>query len=75
VQFLSGRTGALRITERCETSLSGVWAAGDCAETTHIVSGRPVWIPLGTTANKMGRVAGANSSCAQPLAPAIASQV
>jgi NADPH-dependent 2,4-dienoyl-CoA reductase/sulfur reductase-like enzyme len=54
-----GRTGAIRVNERMETNLPGVYAAGDCAETHHIVTGRPAWIPLGTTANKMGRVAGA----------------
>ncbi|MBN9657357.1 MAG: FAD-dependent oxidoreductase [Acidobacteria bacterium] len=57
-----GRTGALRVSEQQETTLSGVYAAGDCCETTHIVSGRPVWVPLGTTANKTGRVAGANAA-------------
>jgi NADPH-dependent 2,4-dienoyl-CoA reductase/sulfur reductase-like enzyme len=36
--------------------------AGDCAETMHLVTGRPTWIPLGTTANKTGRVAGANAA-------------
>jgi NADPH-dependent 2,4-dienoyl-CoA reductase/sulfur reductase-like enzyme len=57
-----GRTGAIRVTERMETNLTGVFAAGDCAEATHQVTGKPVWIPLGTTANKMGRVAGANAA-------------
>jgi NADPH-dependent 2,4-dienoyl-CoA reductase/sulfur reductase-like enzyme len=54
-----GRTGAIRTDERMETNLRGVYAAGDCAEVMHLVSGRPTWIPLGTTANKAGRVAGA----------------
>ncbi|HNY39188.1 MAG TPA: FAD-dependent oxidoreductase [Bryobacteraceae bacterium] len=57
-----GRTGALRVSDRQETSLGGVWAAGDCCETRHLVSGVNVWIPLGTTANKTGRVAGANAA-------------
>lgn len=57
-----GRTGAIRVDERMETNLPGVYAAGDCAEANHLVMGRPVWIPLGTTANKMGRVAGANAA-------------
>ena len=57
-----GRTGALRADEHTETGLNGVYAAGDCAETMHAVTGRPAWIPLGTTANKMGRVAGANAA-------------
>lgn len=57
-----GRTGALRVDEHMETNLPGVYAAGDCAEALHLVTGRPAYIPLGTTANKMGRVAGANAA-------------
>jgi NADPH-dependent 2,4-dienoyl-CoA reductase/sulfur reductase-like enzyme len=58
----TGRTGAIRTDDRMQTNLNGVYAAGDCAEATHVVTGRPVYIPLGTTANKMGRVAGANAA-------------
>jgi NADPH-dependent 2,4-dienoyl-CoA reductase/sulfur reductase-like enzyme len=57
-----GRTGAIRVSERMETNLGGVFAAGDCAETVHLVTGKPEYMPLGTTANKMGRVAGANAA-------------
>jgi CoA-dependent NAD(P)H sulfur oxidoreductase len=57
-----GRTGAIRTDEHMETNLLGVFAAGDCAEVNHIVTGRPTYIPLGTTANKAGRVAGANAA-------------
>jgi NADPH-dependent 2,4-dienoyl-CoA reductase/sulfur reductase-like enzyme len=66
-----GRTGAIRVDERMETNLPGVFAAGDCAETMHLVTGRPTWIPLGTTANKMGRVAGANAAGARERFPGI----
>ena len=38
----------------------GVWAAGDCVEVVHRVTGRTVAVPLGTHANKQGRVAGIN---------------
>jgi NADPH-dependent 2,4-dienoyl-CoA reductase/sulfur reductase-like enzyme len=58
----TGRTGAIRTDDRMETNLNGVFAAGDCAEATHVVTGRPVYIPLGTTANKTGRIAGANAA-------------
>ena len=57
-----GRTGAIRVDEHMETNLAGVYAAGDCAEAMHLVTGRPAYTPLGTTANKMGRVAGANAA-------------
>jgi NADPH-dependent 2,4-dienoyl-CoA reductase/sulfur reductase-like enzyme len=57
-----GRSGAIQVNDRLETNLGGVYAAGDCAETMHVVTGRPAYIPLGTTANKMGRIAGANAA-------------
>lgn len=60
-----GRTGAIRTDDRMETNLRGVYAAGDCAEVNHLVTGRPAYIPLGTTANKCGRVAGANAAGAR----------
>ena len=40
------------------TTIDGVWAAGDCIAPLHRVTGSPAFIPLGTTANKTGRVAG-----------------
>lgn len=60
-----GRSGALRVDERLETTLGGIYAAGDCCEALHIVTGRPAWVPLGTTANRMGRIAGANAAGAR----------
>jgi NADPH-dependent 2,4-dienoyl-CoA reductase/sulfur reductase-like enzyme len=57
-----GRSGALSVSDRMETSVRGIYAAGDCCEVNHLVSSRPVWIPLGTTAVKTGRVAGANAA-------------
>jgi len=57
-----GRSGAIATDERMETNVTGVYAAGDCAEVMHVVTGRPAYIPLGTTANKAGRVAGANAA-------------
>ena len=63
-EFLAGSpvpltaNGAIRVDETCATGIHGVWAAGDCCEVKHLVTGKPVYIPLGTTANKMGRVAG-----------------
>jgi NADPH-dependent 2,4-dienoyl-CoA reductase/sulfur reductase-like enzyme len=66
-----GRTGAIRTDDRMETNLRGVYAAGDCAEITHLVTGRPTYIPLGTTANKAGRVAGANAAGGRERFPGI----
>lgn len=55
-----GETGAIWVNEKMETSAEGVYAAGDCAETTHLLTGGKVWAPLGSTANKQGRVVGIN---------------
>jgi NADPH-dependent 2,4-dienoyl-CoA reductase/sulfur reductase-like enzyme len=51
---------AIKVNDRMQTEIPGVWAAGDCAESFHLVSRRPVHIALGTIANKQGRVAGIN---------------
>jgi NADPH-dependent 2,4-dienoyl-CoA reductase/sulfur reductase-like enzyme/rhodanese-related sulfurtransferase len=56
-----GETGAIWVNEKMETSAEGIYAAGDCAETVHLVTGKRVWIPLGSTANKQGRVVGVNA--------------
>jgi NADPH-dependent 2,4-dienoyl-CoA reductase/sulfur reductase-like enzyme/rhodanese-related sulfurtransferase len=55
-----GETGAIWVNEKMETSAERIYAAGDCAETTHLVTGKRVWVPLGSTANKQGRVVGLN---------------
>ncbi len=58
----TGPTGAISVDERMQTSVSGIYAAGDCAEVRHLVTGKPDYLPLGTTANKQGRVAGENAA-------------
>ncbi len=55
-----GGSGALAVNRGQHTPIERVWAAGDCAEKIHRVSGQPVAIALGTHANKQGRVAGIN---------------
>jgi NADPH-dependent 2,4-dienoyl-CoA reductase/sulfur reductase-like enzyme len=55
-----GPSGAVAVDRRQHTSAAGVWAAGDCCESHHLVSDRKVHIALGTHANKQGRVAGTN---------------
>lgn len=53
-----GRSGALAVSRQLQTSLPVVWAAGDCVEQRSAVTGRPIHVPLGTTANLTGAVAG-----------------
>jgi NADPH-dependent 2,4-dienoyl-CoA reductase/sulfur reductase-like enzyme len=54
-----GESGAISIDEYGRTSVEGIYAAGDCAEKTHTVTGEPDWVPLGLTANRAGRAIGA----------------
>lgn len=56
-----GPTGGIRVDRRMRVcGLTGVWAAGDCVESMHRLTGQPAHVPLGTHANKQGRVAGIN---------------
>ena len=55
-----GQSGAIAVNPRMRTPHDAVWAAGDCAEARHLVSGQPVSYHLGTIANKQGRVCGVN---------------
>ena len=56
-----GTRNAVKVTRQMQTNLPDIFAAGDCVETWHRVLGKPVYIPLGTTAHKQGRVAGENA--------------
>lgn len=53
-----GVTGAIEVNNRMETNIKDIYAAGDCIETFNAITGKPVYRPLGTTANKTGRIAG-----------------
>jgi NADPH-dependent 2,4-dienoyl-CoA reductase/sulfur reductase-like enzyme len=56
----TGARGAVAVDETMATGLPQIWAAGDCVVTDHRLLGR-TYLPLGTTAHKQGRVAGANA--------------
>lgn len=56
----TGVRDAIRVDRGMATTVPNIWAAGDCVETWHRILNRPVYMPLGTTAHKQGRVAGAN---------------
>ncbi len=55
-----GMSGAIQVDERGKTSMSGIFAAGNCAETRHLITGRPVFAATGTVAAQQGRVVGEN---------------
>jgi len=63
-----GESGAIAVDDSQRTSAAGVYAAGDCTETLHRVSGRRVWMPLAQPAVRQGWVAGANAAGATPEA-------
>jgi NADPH-dependent 2,4-dienoyl-CoA reductase/sulfur reductase-like enzyme len=61
-----GESGAIATDANQRTSAANVFAAGDCSETLHRVSGRRVWMPLAQPAVRQGWVAGANAAGTTP---------
>jgi len=57
-----GATGGIKVNPRMETSNPEIYAAGDCVESTNLVTSQPAYSPLGTTASRQGKVAGANAA-------------
>lgn len=53
-----GETRAIAVNDKMETNLPGVYAVGDVAEAYHAITKEPMYLPLATTATKMGRIAG-----------------
>ncbi|MFP3177962.1 MAG: FAD-dependent oxidoreductase [Thermocladium sp.] len=60
-------SGAIDVNEYMETSVEGIYAAGDAVETWNAVTGRRTYIALAPPANKMGQVAGANAAKGRTL--------
>lgn len=57
-----GINNAIKVDRYMQTNISNIFAAGDCATAENYVTGKDSYLPLGTTANKQGRVAGENSA-------------
>lgn len=55
-----GPTGAIKVNEHLQTSDPDIYAGGDCAENVNRITHAPTYAPLGSTANKHGRVIGDN---------------
>lgn len=53
-----GETGAIATDPYRETNRADIYAAGDCAEAKHVVTGEPAYVPLALTANRHGRAVG-----------------
>lgn len=57
-----GVTKAIKVNKYMETNIKDIYAVGDCAENTNLITGKPAWYPMGSTANKTGRTAGYNAA-------------
>ncbi|MDL2281198.1 CoA-disulfide reductase [Selenomonadales bacterium OttesenSCG-928-I06] len=56
LEFLSN--GAIVVNKKMETNLPDIYAGGDCASVYHKILGKDVYVPLGTNANKQGKLIG-----------------
>ncbi|MBC1831377.1 FAD-dependent oxidoreductase [Listeria seeligeri] len=53
-----GHSNAISVDEHMQTNIPHISAVGDIAESYSLITGKPLYRPLGSTANKMGRIAG-----------------
>jgi len=58
--ILTGLKDAIKVNARMETNLPDIYAGGDCVESLHSITKKTVYIALGTTAHKHGRIIGEN---------------
>jgi len=63
--------GTIAVDDRMQASNPDIFAAGDCVGQKHLVTGKEVYIPRGTTANKQGRIAGENASGGNDVFPGV----
>ena len=60
-----GSTGAIKVDNSLETSVKGIYAAGDCAESPDLDTGKFVYSPVGSIGAAAGKIAGANAAEAE----------
>ncbi len=53
-------SGAIIVDKRLQSSDPDIYAGGDCVQITNLVTGKPGYYPLGSMANRQGRVIGTN---------------
>jgi NADPH-dependent 2,4-dienoyl-CoA reductase/sulfur reductase-like enzyme/rhodanese-related sulfurtransferase len=66
-----GPTGAIAVNEYMQTGDPDIYAGGDCVETTHLITGKKVYWPMASAANKQGRVIGDNVTGGRTVYPGI----
>jgi rhodanese-related sulfurtransferase len=53
-----GKSGAIKVNKKMQTTVPHIYAVGDVSESYSVITDKPIYRPLGSTANKMGRIAG-----------------
>lgn len=66
-----GPTGAICVNEYLQTSDPDIYAGGDCVENTELITGKKTYAPMGSTANKHGRIIGTNVAGGQETFPGV----
>ncbi len=66
-----GDLGGIKVDEHMRTSDPDIYAAGDCVETVNILTKKACFMPLGSIANKQGRVAAINISGREDKFPGV----
>ena len=66
-----GATGGLAVNESLQTSDPAIYAGGDCVEVVNLVTGKKALVPLGSTANKHGRIIGSNVTGGRETFPGV----
>ncbi len=66
-----GVKNAIRVDPYLKSSIPSIWAVGDVAESTNLITGQPGYVALATVANKQGRIAGLNLSGASIPFPGV----
>jgi len=61
--------GAIVVNSKMQTSDPAIYAGGDCVEVTNLISGKPGYYPLGSMANRQGRIIGTNLAGGQAEFP------
>ncbi|MDD4859318.1 MAG: FAD-dependent oxidoreductase [Dehalococcoidales bacterium] len=67
----TGATGGIEVDAHLRTSDADIFAGGDCVENTNLITGHKVLTPLGSTANKHGRVIGSNVTGGEETFPGV----
>ncbi len=69
--LIIGASGAIAVDNHLRTSDPAIYAGGDCVENVNLVTGRRMYSPLGSTANKHGRVIGTNVAGGEETFPGV----